>query len=381
MQQNSITADTAPRNPATSIWPPGIAAAISSGLTDEQLDAACEWGCAGQDATLSYESAYLFWPTELYSFGRCYREWLGWPRWLPIPVYGDHGVSLSGELAEHEVSNSARVYLTWNRARAQANATHPTKQVIRIPHPWVTYRRKHGIKLRNDAHGTLVFYPHSNDGIEIENYDLDQYFQSLQSLPAECHPLVLCMHRHDIKKGYHKRLRKYGIPIVTAGETSSPYFVDRFYDLISRFEYGTSCTGGSELFYCDELGVKFFIHGDRPVYVNRSHPQVPLGPMVPRGCVAMDADRKKTDYFSVFPPTETIERSQFVTDILGLDLDPQRMRTHLRRLFIREAIYLRTVVLETMSLSSQSSLRRLPFKRHIKRAVLAISRWHMRSPN
>lgn len=27
----------------------------------------------------------LFWPTELYSFGRCYRLWLKWPDILPIP--------------------------------------------------------------------------------------------------------------------------------------------------------------------------------------------------------------------------------------------------------------------------------------------------------
>ena len=47
--------------------------------------------------------------------------------------------------------------------------------------------------------------------------------------------------------------------------------------MISRFNFATSNRGGSELFYCEELGVKFFLKGKKPEYYNFSHEQVIKG--------------------------------------------------------------------------------------------------------
>lgn len=202
---------------------------------------------------------WLFWLTALYSFGRCYRLWLNWPAVLPVPVYGDHGVALSGEFERHEINNKAAYYLSWYNERVNSIKKYNQKQIIYITHPWVIYRRMAGYNfLRESAKGTIVFCPHSIDGVEIIDYDWDNYFHELKSLDVNYKPIVICMHRHDVVKGYHKNIRKYNIPIVSAGETSSPLFVDRFYDIVSNFRYATSPTGGSELFYCEEMGIRYF---------------------------------------------------------------------------------------------------------------------------
>ncbi|WNC22418.1 hypothetical protein RHG98_00695 [Thermosynechococcus sp. PP22] len=298
----------------------------------------------------------LFWPTELYSFGRCYRLWLKWPDILPIPVYGDHGVALSGELQEHEINNKAAYHLSWYKQRVISIERYQIKKVVHITHPWVMYRKIAGYNLKEKAKGTLIFYPHSIDRVEIIDYDWDEYFHNLESLEDRYKPFVICMHMHDVKKGYHKKLRKYNIPIVSAGETLSPLFVDRFYDLVSNFLYATSPTGGSELFYCEEIGVKYFILGKEPVYYNFSHPQNPLGVIKPRDEVAMISHQIKKELFSSLPPENSYEKKQFVSDVLGLELDSLAIAKKLKTIFFIETIRLLPAVSLNILLRLKSNL-------------------------
>jgi len=318
--------------PSDLLYPDNLTEKIFSGFSNEELELICDWGLRGYDKKLPYKPAHwMYWPAELYSFGRCYRDWLGIPSWVPLPIYGDHGVALSGQLSPHEIEAKPKVFVTWFKDRAESLAKEKQKDILRIPHPWITFRRKYGFEKFPSAKGTLVFYAHSNSGIEIVDHDWDGYFSELKNLPDEYHPLVICMHRHDVEKGYHRHIRKYELPIISAGETSSPYFVERFYDIISRFQFATSNSGGSELFYCEELGVRYFIYGEKPVYINQGHDQNPFGVLKPQNNLDRETGEKKRRLFGQFPPKSNFEKDGFVREILGLDVDEKLAKAQLKQ--------------------------------------------------
>ena len=325
--------------PSNLLWPDNLAEKIFSGFSNEELEGICDWGLRGYEKKLPYKPAHwIYWPAELYSFGRCYRDWLDLPSWAPLPLYGDHGVNLTGILSPHEVKAKPKVFVTWFKDRAESLAKETQKDILHIPHPWISFRRKYKMEKLSDAKGTLVFYSHTSAGIEIVDYDWDQYFSTLKNLPDEYHPLIICMHRHDVEKGYHRHIRKYGFPIISAGETSSPYFVERFYDLVSRFAFATSNSGGSELFYCEELGVSYFIFGESPKYVNFSNYELPIGRMKPRDIVSIKSNDLKNELFRQFPPKKSKEKDDFVGRVLGVDVNSEKTKKTLKLHCFREML-------------------------------------------
>jgi hypothetical protein len=129
---------------------------------------------------------------------------------------------------------------------------------------------------------------------------------------------------HDIVAGTHRELRRFGFPIVTAGNTGSVEFVDRFYDLIKGFSYATSQSWGSQVAYCVELGIPHFFLGERPRLVNVSHEQLPLGE------VQQDADERAHEerahhLFAFQLGVVTAEQKRFVESLLGLDSTLSRL--------------------------------------------------------
>jgi len=299
-------------------WPSTMGLIAHEGFDDEML----EWLCSNQihafDRSKGFKkSGELYWTQSIYSLGKCYRAWLNWPRWLPVPAFSDHGVWQSFKFGPHEIDNGAKLHLSWN-SRKVANGLVADINVLKVQHPWVHYRKCNKIRMKSGAKGTLVFLPHTVDGVDIEG-DWKNFFVNLKSLDRRLWPLTLCMHMHDVRKGLHKQLRIYGFPIVTAGETLSDCFIDRFYDLITSFEYATSVVGGSELFFCEEVGVKFFIFGSSDLaLVNKTRSDKPIGRIKKVGEDAV-ADKRKRELFSTIPPSFSPERKEFVRLYLGTD--------------------------------------------------------------
>ncbi len=316
---------------------------IEKGFTDDMLEGFCNSNALADDKKYGYRACpQLFWTTELYSLGRCYREWLNWPKWLPIPVYGDHGADPGGALFEHEMNNRAKFHLCFFSGKYEANKNNNLgKEFIRVPDPWALFRRRHKIELSPRAKGTLVFFPHTVPGIEhSEETNIEKYVVEIKSLPEEFHPIAFCLHMHDVRRNVHKVLREYNIPLFSLGNSSSAYFVDRFYGLASRFKYASSCVGGSEIYYCSDLGCKFFLYGTEFKYVNKSHPQMELGEFKFSDPVLLDALERKRTIFGCFPPVDSDERTNWVRDVLGLDVDENVVRTRLKKIFIFEMIRL-----------------------------------------
>lgn len=300
------------------------------GMTDEELEAAC----IRSPLELRH---YFNWTSELYSFGKCLRQGARYPGMFPLYVYSDHGAGLHSHLYPHELNNECEVHLTWHPNKAARNEGGP-KRLIRVEHPWISYRRTKGLKRADVTSGTLVFFTHSVPGVKWEGSDTDEYFDQLRALPSRFHPVVLCLHMHDIKGGLHRSLRRQGFPIVTAGNTSAHGFVDRFYRLVSRFSYASSQDWGSQTAYCVELGVPYFFYGPLPRLLNLSHKEMPLGQIDEY----LDEDHRRyldaARKLFTYPDVDlTDEKRRFVEGILGLDsgMGPADVRKIIWREFLR----------------------------------------------
>lgn len=282
----------------------------------------------------------LFWTSELYSFGKCFREQLNWPNWLPLPFYSDHGVCLLSSFQSHEKNNKSLYHLTWAYPRYKCLSKYNNKNVIRTIYPWITYRRNKKYSIKDDAKGTIIFYAHSNNGIDIQEFNDDEYIKTLKSLPEKYHPLVICLHQHDINKGIHLKLRKYNIPIITMGYTYSPYFVDRFYEIVSHFKNATSSSGGSELFTTTEFGLNYFIIGQPPTYINRSNKENEIGIMDRKyDSTFIELSNMKKDIF-LYGNNNINDKKIFCEEMLGLDgIDVVKL-TSMRKVFFKELIRL-----------------------------------------
>ena len=284
---------------------------IFNGYTDVELEMLCK--------KRETKIPTLFWTTELYGFGKCYREWLGLSKLLPIPFYGDHGVTLSNNLFNHEIDNKSCYHLTWNKYRYENPKNHILKKLIYITNPWITYRKKKKFTLKKDRKGTIVFLSHSIIGIDLEDENNDKYFNELNKLDNDLKPLVICIHMHDINKGLHKKLRKYELPLITIGNSLNSDFVDRFYDIISNFKHATSNSIGSQLFYCTEIGLPYFLYGDRPVYFNKSDENMPKGKMTYYDNNTEILSKEIIMSFSKFSQSITEKQQNLTISLLGLD--------------------------------------------------------------
>jgi len=287
---------------------------MSMGMTDAELE---------RDVSHGYSTGvapWAYWTSEVYSIGKCLRHWTKYPTFLPLFVYSDHGVALHSNLLLHELKSQAEVHLTWNQGKAHENRNLLGKEVLHIMHPWISYRRLRGIKRTENPKGTLVFFTHGTDDVQWEGHDSAEYFAELKHLPKKFQPVVLCLHMHDVNAGYHKKLRRYGLPIVTLGNPKSIYFVDRFYDLVSNYSYTTSQNWGSHVAYCVEFGVPFFYLGDRGKLINISNKNLPDGIVGPYWDKDHERYEKKAE--SLFrKPVDSVtdEQRLFVETALGFD--------------------------------------------------------------
>lgn len=283
-----------------------------------------------------WSSPWLYAPTEVYSFGRCYREWTGWPRWLPIPVYGDHGVVLEPSLDPHEERNTARVHLTFNVQRATAHMSRLDRRVLLVQHPWITFRRSHGIELSPARRGTLFFVTHSVPGLESLEL-LPEAVRSLRERAGDMEPIVVMLHKHDIRRGLHREFIEAGLPVVTAGNTTSPLFIERFYAIVSCFAAALTDDVSSHVVYCEELGLPIRLTDPlvRPVPDESDDPKaVAFRAMGTRRKLSAAGASMRDGWVAAFGPDGApVDRAAVTADLLGLDggLSAADLRRTLRR--------------------------------------------------
>lgn len=253
------------------------------------------------------------------------------PQWLPIPANLDHGVDIRTYLAGGQETQRSRYFLSWGAWRARAESQ-STKKIHLTLHPMVALRTKLKITKLPDAKGTLIYVPHSLPDWDPKA-DFADSMDDYASLPNHFKPLVLCLQMRDIEKGLHKKLRHFGLPIVTAGDINSRWFADRFYSILQNFQYSSSTDTGSHSFLAEEMGVSFFLRGSQSVRDQERQYELSLWPQLGE---TMYRTRDCENLFSQFPPSRSIERDQMVDYCLGTAVSYSTHSKNLRRLFIRE---------------------------------------------
>ena len=129
------------------LWPLNLSKKIYSGFSSNELQYISDINLIDKNKNLPKKNvATMYWPVELYSFGRCYREWLNLPYWFPFPLYGDHGITNSGLFQDHEKNSKPKSFLTWNTYRVKELRRNSKKEILQIPHPWIIFRRSNRIK-------------------------------------------------------------------------------------------------------------------------------------------------------------------------------------------------------------------------------------------
>lgn len=302
------------------LWPPGFD--IDKGFTDVQLKRICSEEFGRSEGVRFYSSPWLYWSSEMYSHGRTLREWLGWPSFLPIPAFSDHGIEHFPELHGPELDTKASVYLTWSKWRLDP-PNKKSKLVIGIPHPWITFRRRRGIRVLETARGTLCFVPHRLPGHTFSDYDYEHYIEALTREVERPRALMVAM--HDIRMGVVEKLRPLGLPILSAGNTDSPRFVERFYDITRRFSSATSSSVGSQLYFCHELGLRYFLFGEPfalPESITQSMP------------VPDRIEQRVVEVFSLLNPNSQEEKDKLVNSAMGVSRDSALKRAQVRVIFL-----------------------------------------------
>lgn len=297
----------------------------SLGFSDEELEYLSK-----RNSLFEFGLApWAAWESENSSFGKCFRNWAFYPSILPICLSSDHGVHWESRCWPNEIGNPYKTFFTWNKKKNDLMRQVNGKTSYHVPHPWVHYRKKHYPKLPKKRKGTLVFFAHSNKTTTPNYKDLDSYISDLQALPEIYQPVVLCLSFHDIEKGLHKVLRKYGLPLVTAGTTSSQSFVDRFYSMIMEFQYSSSANIGSHTFYLLEAGIPFFLFGPYPEYHIKGSKAVSDG----KQDLTDYGDSEDIENFDKLKQlldkrTDTVTQEQliFVSHYLGLHANTSRIK-------------------------------------------------------
>lgn len=305
----------------TKLWPADFN--IREGFSPEQLERICSEEFGRREGSALLNSPWLFWSSELYSHGRCLREWLRWPKQFPIPAFSDHGVNPLADLSGPEITNESFMHLTWSSWRSRQRFSHG-KLVVQIPHPWVTFRQRRGLKKKSEASGLLVFIPHSLPNFDYPQYNWRSYLNMLKK--DNMRPGALMIGMHDVRAGKHIPLYELGIPILSAGNTESPLFVERFYDIVSNFEQATSNSVGSQSFFCHEMGVHYFVAGEPqelPAEIASLFPWK-NGPYFP------EADK----LFRNRASSKDIELSSFVDEALGLNVNQFKAKWVVRILLL-----------------------------------------------
>lgn len=284
----------------------------------------------------------LFWTSEVYGFGKYIRKYGYYPSFLPLAIYTDHGVGCFPQKPwDHELTSLAPVMFYHSSESVQIWKKFSNKPCYVLYSPFVFYRRSHNIIQDKNATGTIVFPDHTIPDVD-DISDTQAYIDQLKSLPKKFQPMSVCLHFHDIRIGRHKIYLKNNISVYTAGDNFD-VFIERFYSILKKFKYASSNNLCSSLFYSIEMGIPFFIYGNKNKDINKSDPNYPIGEPI-------DWHKSKShqtieETFSGFDCEITENKKKIVESNLGIYNGVSRKKmafilyTSLLRLIFSKAFY------------------------------------------
>jgi hypothetical protein len=201
----------------------------------------------------------------------------GLPRTLPLPFAIQHGWLASPVLATHiELLTGLPAVWTWTPAYAEEFGRFGARTFVGgAPFLYAAARTPRAVR-DADRRGTIVFPLHGTPDIRV-HAQYDEYVDQLRSLPAEHHPLLVCLHPHALGSELEHRLRAAGIAITSNGPVLSRGYLTTFIATASRFRYACANGPGPALLYASMLGLHAFVHGAAFRLENVSDHRHPLG--------------------------------------------------------------------------------------------------------
>lgn len=206
------------------------------------------------------------WSTEIYSFGKIYRQWLGVPKYFPLLFTSDHGVNL-GRAIDPNIFDKPKRYiphLTWNSHIVEASDF--PKQLRRkgIVHPWVYWRLRNVVnpELLENRKGSVLFIAHSSGGSTTEGFNDEIMVDFLLGLPKTLFPISICVYYGDLSRTDRiDTFERHGFECLTLGNPWEPTFVNNFYSLLSTKKLLISQSYGSQIPLACEFGIPVLLIG------------------------------------------------------------------------------------------------------------------------
>ena len=200
-----------------------------------------------------------------YNFENLILERAELPSFFPLIPYYEHGWSLQDALIKSYLHSSSKSHLSWNIRMKSLFPKNSKKNVHIIGSPMIFYREKFCIKKKNKFN-SIFFYAHSSKKI-IHDIDKSLVLKSLKEIPESFRPIDICLYSHDYNDLKNLFVSE-GFRVVTAGNIYSKKFPQKFYELLSSYEYAFSNQLGSYVLYSIDLGIPFNIVGPEPKHLN-----------------------------------------------------------------------------------------------------------------
>jgi len=284
---------------------------------------------------------YMFNEDRKYSLNRIIRLLTGFPEDKPLPCRYEHGHTPSDDKPVNDLKTKKRLMLVYNKRRLDIWQRYSKKKAVIIGSPFVKYRRLKNICRVQEPRGTVFFPFHSTVSVEGV-FDREGYCRKLCELPSDFYPIKICVHEHDIQRGFDNIYREQGFEVVTAGVRERHDFVDKFYEILRHCKYTSSNAFGSYLFYAVEMGIPFFIYGPEPHGRHFNRKGIPGEPMYIK-------DHEYGEYienlFSTYPNVKiteeqrvAVEREVGVKDAIDPKELYQLLMNNYRRQRVEDAI-------------------------------------------
>jgi hypothetical protein len=260
------------------------------------------------------ESTFPYWVNNIYSLGYWLKDYGYYPKDLPLFTYMDHGMTLFDKIPPHEINNDAPLIFKFSPRLVEIYKQKTKKPVYNLLNPAIHYRNSQKVEKVVDAKGSLFFVAHSTPLID-DLTEWEPFIEYLKKIPQIFHPIDICLHYSDIKKGLGDIFSKHGYHVFCAGDVYSRDFINKFYDILRRYRFSLSNMVGSYTFYSVEMGIPFSLYGNEPKLINRGDENIESG--IYESYKAQQSYQKAKELFSQMSIEISKEQAYFVNYELG----------------------------------------------------------------
>jgi len=195
-----------------------------------------------------------------YGIGKIFKEYAGFPRWLPLPVSVQHGWTTI--TSKHDARYNAVENWYWSKTlEKKYQANFPGLKTRTIGAPFLYLLKMLNYTEPNEKQGSIVFPSHSSKLIAMK-CDFNTYADLLDELPEEYKPITICMYYLDQEKGLDQPFKNKGFEIVNNGNSLYDVsFLKNFIQNTHGKKYAFSNQMTSALLFASAMGLQSHFYG------------------------------------------------------------------------------------------------------------------------